>query len=149
MDGLIESVLGILRPVADAKEIALHAEAPSGITLYGDLRMIETVLRNLIGNALKYSRPGGTVTITAEAQGAETRISIADSGIGIAPDRLERLFELEAKRPVPGTSQESGSGIGLILCRDLVEANRGSLSVASELDKGTTVTLLLPSAPPH
>jgi signal transduction histidine kinase/ABC-type nitrate/sulfonate/bicarbonate transport system substrate-binding protein len=149
VDGLIESVLGILRPVADAKEIALHAEAPSGITLYGDLRMIETVLRNLIGNALKYSRPGGTVTITAEAQGAETRISIADSGIGIAPDRLERLFELEAKRPVPGTSQESGSGIGLILCRDLVEANRGSLSVASELDKGTTVTLLLPSAPPH
>ena len=148
-DGLIDSVLAILRPVADAKDIALRAEVPAGLTLHGDLRMIETVLRNIVGNALKYSQAGSAVTIAALPQGDATRIVIADTGIGIAADRLERLFELEAKRPVPGTNRETGSGIGLILCRDLVEANRGSLSVASELGKGTTVTVLLPSAAPR
>lgn len=147
-DGLIESVLGILHPLAEAKDIVLRSEVPSGLTLYGDLRMIETVLRNILGNALKYSQAGSVVTITAAGQGDATRITIADTGIGIAPDRLERLFELEAKRPVPGTNRETGSGIGLILCRDLVEANHGSLSVASELGEGTTVTVLLPSSPP-
>ncbi len=146
-DGLIESVLAILRPLAEAKDVALQAEVPEGLALYGDLRMIETVLRNIIGNALKYSQAGSVVTVSAASEDGATRITVADTGIGIAPDRLERLFELEAKRPVPGTNHETGSGIGLILCRDLVEANHGSLSVASELGKGTTVTVLLPSAP--
>lgn len=144
---LIDDVVALQRPVAEAKNVSLRSDVPAGPVVYGDPRMIETALRNVIGNALKYSRSGGTVTVSAGGQGEDTRIVVADGGIGIAPDRLERLFELEARRPVPGTGRESGSGIGLILSRDLVEANGGTLTVASELDRGTTVTLRLPAAP--
>lgn len=143
--GLVDGVVDLLTPLATAKNIELRVAPLAGLTVHADRRMIETVLRNLVSNALKYTKPGGVVAISAYAEGEQTRIEIADDGIGMAPERLERLFELEAKRPVPGTNHEPGSGIGLILCRDLVSANGGSLSVASELGVGTTVTLLLPA----
>jgi len=146
--GLIDDVVALQLPVAEAKDIVMRVEVPAGLGVHGDRRMIETVLRNIIGNALKYSQPGGLVTIAAASDGAATRIVVDDDGIGIAPDRLERLFELEAKRPVPGTGREAGSGIGLILSRDLVEANGGTLTVVSELGKGATVTLRLPASAP-
>jgi len=145
---LIDRVCDLLRPQAGAKGVALAIDAAPGVMLHADPRMIETVLRNVIGNALKYSQPGAAVSITVRGRGEETVIDVADRGIGIAPERLERLFAFEARRPVPGTSRESGSGIGLILSRDLVVANGGRLEVASTLDVGTTVTLLLPAGAP-
>ena len=145
---LASRVVELLEPLASAKGIALRVEADPAFTARGDSRMIATVLRNLVSNAVKYTRQGGVVSIAARAEGDRTCIEVADAGIGIAPDRLARLFEFEAKRPVPGTERETGSGIGLILCRDLVEANGGTLEISSELGAGTCVTLLLPAGGP-
>jgi len=144
---LVEHVVELTKPQADAKGINLHRDVPPQLSIHADRRMVETVLRNLIVNAIKYTVPGGEITVAARQEGSEALVQVIDSGVGMAPERVERLFAFENKRPVPGTARETGSGIGLILCRDLVDANKGSLSVESTLGAGTTVSLRLPSAP--
>lgn len=144
---LVERVCALLGPQAEAKGLRICVETAPDLTLHADPRMIETVLRNIIGNALKYSEPGAAVTVATRGRDGETVVEIVDRGIGISPDRLERLFAFDGRRPVPGTGRESGSGIGLILSRDLVAANGGRLEVTSVLGEGTTVSIALPAEP--
>ncbi len=142
---LIDQVVLMLGPQAAAKNVEIRVVANAATTIHADPRMAETILRNLVGNAIKFTPPGGCVSVGVRNADGETEVSITDTGIGIAPERLERLFEIEAKSPVSGTAGEQGSGLGLVLCRDLAAANRGKLRIDSDAGVGTRVLLTLPA----
>ena len=100
--------------------------------------MLATVLRNLVGNAVKFTGPGGSVTLAAADRDGRVEISVADTGIGIEPERARTLFELDHRTTTNGTAGERGSGLGLHLCRDLLDKQHSELTVRSVLGQGTT-----------
>ena len=107
--------------------------------------MIELVIRNLISNAIKFTDVGGEITVSAIAEEDFIRINVIDNGIGIPQDKIEKLFLTEENTSTPGTRNEKGSGLGLILCKEFVEINKGKISVESELTKGSKFTFTLPN----
>ena len=108
--------------------------------------MLATVLRNLVSNAVKFTLPGGTVTLDARSDGAEVEISVSDTGVGMPPGKIDDLFRLDRRTTTNGTAGERGSGLGLLLCRDLVERQGAMLAVTSVMDRGTTFRFRLPMA---
>ena len=129
-----------LKYLADAKSIAVRNEIPQEAKLNGDRVLIGQVLLNLIGNAIKFTPPGGTVTIFI--QDGRT-IGVRDTGSGISPDILPHLFSHNLRTTGVGTSGEKGTGLGLPLSYDIIKAHQGSLRVASGL-AGTTMYIELP-----
>jgi len=111
-----------------------------------DLQMIDTVLRNLLTNAIKFTPKGGTVTIKLEKDKAFANVSVIDSGIGMSEAEIRKLFQADNLVIKAGTSGETGSGLGLLLCKEFVERCGGKLSVHSKLHKGSTFSFTLPLA---
>src|SRR5262249_44443584 len=109
-----------------------------------DFGAAETVLRNLLNNAVKFTQPGGRITITARSVGRTVEIAVGDTGVGIAESRLPKLFEIAGQRTTAGTGGESGTALGLILCRDLVARCGGAMWVESVLGRGSRVSFTLP-----
>jgi signal transduction histidine kinase len=109
-----------------------------------DRPMLETVIRNLTSNALKFTPRGGQVTLAARANGTVVTVSVKDTGIGISPADVAKLFRLDAQHTTLGTEKERGSGLGLIICKEMVEQNGGQIMVESELGTGTTVDFTVP-----
>jgi signal transduction histidine kinase len=107
--------------------------------------MMDTVLRNLLSNALKFTHQGGKIQVSAQPNGAHVDIMVADTGTGIPKEDLPRLFRIDIKYSHHGTAGEEGTGLGLILCKDLVEKNNGRIWVESIPRKGTTFTIRLPA----
>lgn len=116
------------------------------LTALADPQMVETVLRNLIGNAIKFTEKGGTVSLEASRRDNEIAISVRDSGIGMPPERLARLFQFESDASTSGTEGEKGTGLGLQICKDLVELQGGTLNAESAPEQGATFCFTLPSA---
>ncbi|KQQ34785.1 histidine kinase [Methylobacterium sp. Leaf125] len=107
--------------------------------------MLATVLRNLVSNAVKFTLPGGTVTVAGRRDGDEVEISVTDTGVGMPPGKVDDLFRLDRRTTTNGTAGERGTGLGLLLCRDLVERQGGVLTVTSVIDRGTTFRFRLPA----
>jgi two-component system, OmpR family, sensor histidine kinase BaeS len=114
----------------------------------GDPERLAQVLDNLLSNALRYTDPGGRVAVTLEARGAEAVIEVSDSGIGIAPEHVERIFDRFWRSPEARARAGEGSGIGLALLSELVRAHNGRVAVASEPGRGTTFSVFLPLGEP-
>jgi signal transduction histidine kinase len=112
--------------------------------VYADPRRIEQVLRNLLDNAVKYSPAGGLVVARGQATDDEVIVSVADEGVGIAPEHLNRLFEKFFRVKSPLNQQVRGSGLGLPVSRTIVENHGGRIWAESELGKGTTIYFSLP-----
>ncbi|MCJ2084225.1 hybrid sensor histidine kinase/response regulator [Methylobacterium sp. J-090] len=138
---------------AEVMKGASEAAADKGLTLVvrcdglvvrAQRDMLATVLRNLMSNAVKFTLPGGTVTVAGRVEGGEVEISVADTGVGMPPGKVDDLFRLDRRTTTNGTAGERGSGLGLLLCRDLVERQGGVLTVSSALDRGTTFRFRLP-----
>jgi two-component system, sensor histidine kinase and response regulator len=108
--------------------------------------MLLVILRNLVGNAIKFTLPGGSIRIAATTRDSEAEVAVSDTGVGMTPARLADLFKLDRRLSTTGTAGEQGSGLGLLLCRDLVELQGGHLSVRSDVDHGTTFVFSLPVA---
>ncbi len=106
--------------------------------------MIETVLRNLVSNGIKFTHPGGNVSISAIVKNELVEITVEDDGVGIALDNQKKLFRIDEQYRMEGTANEKGTGLGLILCKDFVEKSGGTISVESELNKGSKFTFTLP-----
>jgi len=119
----------------------------SGTRVYADLQMVDTIIRNLLSNALKFTQQKGTVTISATLQDTLLYVSVADSGIGIPDNDIDRLFRIDARYKRTGTAGEQGTGLGLILCKELVKKNRGTIWVERGGQQGTTFTFSLPQLP--
>ena len=133
----IEENILLFDAIADQKAIAIHTVFPDEITVFADKAMVGTALRNLISNAIKFTRQGGEINISAEKKSKEILIQVADNGIGIAPGRLERLFRIDESDSTSGTNNEKGTGLGLILCKEFVENHGGKIWAESEEGKGS------------
>ncbi|MDT8324510.1 MAG: hybrid sensor histidine kinase/response regulator [Bacteroidota bacterium] len=141
---VMERTYNLLRSQAEQKQITLKVDLAS-IDVYADRNMISTVLRNLISNAVKYTARDGRISVTMMKRSDEGRlyISVQDSGVGMDEKRLAGLFDITKTKSTPGTEKERGSGLGLILCRELVGLHGQELRVESEKGEGSTFTFTL------
>ena len=128
-----------MRDIAAKKGVTLANTITDDIQVEADVNILSTVVRNLLTNAVKFTPAGGTVTLSAEpaANGRNTLIAVSDTGIGMTREQLGNLFHLDSIQSRPGTTGEHGSGLGLIVCRDLLEKHGATLHVESEADKGS------------
>lgn len=141
---MVRETIQVLDPSAFHKNIMIVFNHPGPIEIFTDENMILTVIRNLISNAIKFSHPGGRIEIGATSQENPVSFFIRDHGVGISKENLERLFQLDNKFKSQGTTGESGTGLGLILCHDYLAMLGGNLEVSSEEGKGSTFTVTLP-----
>jgi len=126
-------------PQAEKKLISLRNEIAEQALAYADESMVNTIFRNLISNAIKFTAAGGSVTISSASQrDGFIEVIVSDTGVGIPVEMLPRLLKLDAQYTHIGTAGEEGTGLGLILCRELVEQNGGSIWVESKPGKGST-----------
>jgi signal transduction histidine kinase len=144
---LLESLLQWARSqTGRQKEIRVLCDVPDEVKAFADENMVFTILRNLLSNAVKFTPRGGCIGISARAVGECVDLSVADTGVGMSPEDLEKLFRIDVHFTCKGTANEHGNGLGLIVCSEFAEQNRGSISVNSRPGEGTTFTLRLPRA---
>jgi len=143
LNELIASNISLVKDLISEKNLELNHNLKSEIKIYADSNMINTVIRNLIVNAIKYTEIGG-ISIEAFQDTDKTTVKIIDTGIGINSEKLKNIFGIMVSKSTHGTKGESGTGLGLILCKEFVEKNGGSISVTSEPSKGSTFCFTLP-----
>ena len=141
---LINDTELLLSGSLEQKSISISKITPSHLPLFADKKMIETVLRNLISNAIKFTFPGGNITISVEEKLNELLVSISDTGVGISKANCEKLFRIDQTYSTSGTNKEKGTGLGLILCLEFVEKHGGKIWVESEEGKGSTFHFTIP-----
>lgn len=134
---IVEEIILLYSDAASQKSITLFNRVDSEIVLKADKAMINTVLRNLISNAIKFSNSGDEVVISAKLLENEVLFEISDTGLGISEDRITKVFKLNESISTAGTQNEQGSGLGLILCKEFIEKHNGRIWVESELGKGS------------
>jgi len=149
MKALIEENIELFSESCTQKGISLRSTLREGVTAYADHDMINAVVRNVLSNAVKFTRAKGTIQIEAESGEEAVVLSVSDDGVGMAKDRLCALFEPAADRALTssGTEGERGAGLGLLLCKELVRKNEGAIWVESQEGRGTTVFLSLKRLP--
>ena len=141
---ICKNILSTLNPNADAKNITINYSAPDQLNVFADADMLKTVLRNLVSNAIKFTNNGGVINISTEKNSGKVTISVSDNGIGISPDNLAKLFDISEVLSTTGTAKETGTGLGLLLCKEFVEKHQGKIWVESEVGKGSDFKFTLP-----
>ena len=141
---LILDTFSLLKDFAGKKEITLATTAEENCFAYCDDEMIKTVIRNLLANAVKFSFPGNTVNVLITDEGNYKKICVEDFGTGIQENIKEKIFSIENIHTSKGTSGESGTGLGLIICKEFVEKNGGKIWFDSNVDKGTRFYFTVP-----
>ncbi|MFN2266990.1 MAG: sensor histidine kinase, partial [Desulfonatronovibrio sp.] len=141
---LASSSLDTARDVANKKGIAIQSDIPADLTVIVDQAMINTVIRNVIFNAIKFSHQGGNITITAQKASPFVEVCVQDEGIGMDEAIMSKIFSLDKNKRQYGTGGEKGTGLGLILCKEFVEKHGGQIWLESEPGKGTKVFFTLP-----
>ncbi|MFC2109875.1 PAS domain S-box protein [Bacteroidota bacterium] len=137
-------VIENLQLTANTKSVTINYVASDGISIFADKKMLKTILRNLISNAIKFTNKGGQVNIHAEQKNSIVTITISDNGIGIEPSILNKLFDISEKVTTTGTANEKGTGLGLLLCKEFAEKHEGKIWVESEVGKGSNFKFTLP-----
>jgi signal transduction histidine kinase len=135
-----------LKTVAKQKNIEIENKADVAFMVMADENMIISVMHNLINNAIKYSYQGSNIRIETSRSDGFAQISVIDTGIGLSPESKEKLFKYDQHIMNKGTAGETGTGLGLILCKDFVEKNGGTINVDSAINKGSTFVFTLPLA---
>jgi len=143
---LIKQEVDILSPNADKKKININLKLDENQIVYADKNSIATVVRNLVSNAIKFTSNGGWIEIDAKQNSKFVEISVSDSGIGIKGDDIDKIFMLDSSFTTKGTANESGTGLGLLLCKEFVEKNNGKIWAESKKGKGSTFYFTLPLA---
>lgn len=139
--------IDLLQTIATQKNITLINQTSPDLCVYADKNQLSFILRNLIANAVKFTEIGGTIRVyTSLLDDKYCNISIEDNGVGIKESSLSKLFSLEKRFTTKGTAKESGTGLGLPLCKQFVENNGGKLSIVSEEGKGSTFSFTMPLA---
>ncbi|MEI7492947.1 MAG: PAS domain S-box protein [Bacteroidota bacterium] len=140
----------LLRDQAEKKQIKIFTAVNFGTVVLADEQMVRTVIRNLISNAIKFTPLGGQVKIYTELVKGETdsqemiRICVTDTGVGISAENLDKLFRIDQQLRSSGTANEKGTGLGLILCKELIDKHGGKIWVESEVGKGSKFCVTLP-----
>jgi len=135
----------LLAPLAGVNQVTLVNQVPNDLIETTDRRKFDQILKNVLGNAIKYNRPQGSITISTTKSGRSWALIIADTGVGISPQDQLRVFERFYRADVSHSNQlVSGSGLGLAIVRELVESLNGKIDLQSAIDEGTTVTMTFP-----
>jgi PAS domain S-box-containing protein len=143
----IENNMEILTGIALKKEIKFINRINKDYYVYADEDMLNSIILNLITNAIKFSNRGAEIIVTALSQNSFVKISVLDSGIGMDDNTLKKIFDIDAKKSTLGTENETGTGLGLVIVKEFVEKHGGSIMVTSESSKGTTFSFTLPLPP--
>ena len=153
---LTQSAISIYTSLAQEKEIDISNAIAPETAVFADANMLQTVLRNLLLNAIKFTNVGGKITVSsrqtvAAENGGETARSwltvvVEDTGVGLSPVDIEKLFKIDAHHSTNGTADEEGAGLGLVLCKEMIKCNGGQIWVNSILGKGTKVSFTVPLA---
>lgn len=146
---LVSEATEALNDVAEHKSIAVSIEISEGDKIYADKAMAGTVVRNIVSNAIKFTGIGGKITITATEKGDGMLFTIKDNGVGMDKEDLEKLFMIDESFSSPGTLNEKGTGLGLLICKEFVEKNGGRIWAESEPGKGSTFCFTFPSKISH
>lgn len=134
----VEHVQSLLNYLLVQKKVKLCIQIKPGLMVYADQNILSSVLQNLITNAVKFSYPGGEIKLSAEETAFNVKIYVIDNGVGIDKDRLDKIFKIEFLSSTPGTANEKGTGLGLLICKELIDKNGGKIFVESRQGKGTT-----------
>jgi signal transduction histidine kinase len=141
---LCEDIVGLQSPVAAGKGIRIATMVDPDATAYADENMLATILRNLVSNAVKFTPRGGEITLATQVEETWQLLTVSDTGVGMSPDQMQKLFRIDVSFSCLGTESERGHGMGLILCKELVQLNKGEILVQSEQAKGSTFAVKLP-----
>lgn len=141
---LLDKVLFLMNANIQKKDIVLIINIKEDFEIYVDINMMFSVFQNLLSNAIKFTPNGGTIIVEANKSKEHCIIKIEDSGVGISQEKLKNLFSISGVKSTPGTNHEKGSGLGLVLCKEFVEKNKGEIWVESEVNKGTKFYIKLP-----
>jgi len=141
----IMDTIGVLKESANKKKIEISDDIPADLEVIADKAMLDSILRNLISNSIKFTNENGQVSIMAESMpDLSVKVSISDTGIGISQAMLKNLFRIDVNTSRKGTNNEASSGLGLMICKDFVEKHGGNFWVESEEGKGSTFSFILP-----
>jgi len=140
----IDNICQLYGEIAKKKKISLQNNIQPEVFIYCDIDMTKTVLRNLISNAIKFTNAGGLVSVNFIQNDTNIEIQVMDSGVGIKAENIPNLFSIVKSISTPGTNNEKGTGLGLMLCKDLIEKQGGKIWVESEFGKGSTFKFTLP-----
>jgi signal transduction histidine kinase len=143
--GFINETASLLSDIAAQKGITIKKELPHNLPVFADQAMINTVLRNLISNAIKFTRQGGMITIAATEKPDLLMVSVSDNGVGIPKAMIDKLFRIDENYTTTGTNNERGTGLGLILCKEFIEKHGGKIWVESEEGLGSTFYFTIPA----
>lgn len=140
MKPVIEEKIDLFSEIAQQKDITIINEVDESLSIIADRNHMGLVIRNLLANAIKFNRPGGLIRISERRVGDSVEISVSDTGIGMTPKDLGKLFNAATHFSNPGTNQEKGAGIGLLLTKEFIEKDGGTIKATSEHGKGSTFT---------
>ncbi len=146
INDIMFNVNSIVVPITHQKGLEYIFEIENGIMLYADRSMLETVFRNLISNAIKFTPRGGSIIVTGEVTGDVMQFSVSDSGVGMEEETMDKLFNLNELVTTSGTENEKGTGLGLKLCYEFVKRHGGVLTVESRKGEGSTFSFEIPVA---
>lgn len=141
-----DNSISLFQSAARAKNIELKSDSKTGLNVHADRYMVDAILRNLVNNAIKFTPEDGEVTLSARPSGQWVEVRVTDNGVGIPADKLNRLFHIEEKTTTKGTAGETGTGLGLHLCKELVEKHGGEIAIDSIEGTGSTFRFTLPAA---
>jgi len=137
-------VMNLYVESANHKQLKLVNNMEQDILVYADKYMIDTIIRNFVSNSIKFTRPGGRITVKGIINGDNAEVSVTDTGVGISPEDQKNLFRIDEQTRRDGTANEKGTGLGLILCKEFIEKNNGVLWVESEENNGSRFSFTVP-----
>lgn len=144
LNDFLTDLINYLNNISSVKKITIHYDIKENLKIMVDKNMMTTIIRNLVSNGVKYTPEGGQIKISAASTPKETTISVTDTGIGIKPENLNKLFKIEETISTLGTENEKGTGLGLILCYDFVKKHNGKIWAESEFGNGSKFSFTIP-----
>jgi signal transduction histidine kinase/ligand-binding sensor domain-containing protein/membrane-bound lytic murein transglycosylase MltF len=142
---VIQEQVQVFENSAQAKQISIKNKVGKDVKIFADANLLMILIEKLLSNAIKYSHPESCVTITANEDEDRTDLFVMDEGVGISQEHLDKVFNMEHYHFTPGTANEKGTGLGLLICKEIVNKNDGRITIKSEKDKGTKIIVNLPS----
>ncbi len=147
LNKIVQETVALIKPSADDKNIRILTPVSRSLKVYADADILSTILRNLLNNAVKFTDKDGTISVLTNDTGKMVEVSVTDNGIGIKEDDLNKLFQLDRNFTTKGTIGEEGNGLGLILCKEFVQAIGGTIHVKSKVKSGSTFKFTIPKIP--
>ncbi|MCK5209895.1 MAG: HAMP domain-containing histidine kinase, partial [Cyclobacteriaceae bacterium] len=143
---VIRENIHLLSKASKNKNIQIEILFDENILVFADINSVKTIIRNLVSNAIKFSHPEGAISISVDEWLDFVEVGVRDTGVGMSEEDQQKIFDISAKHSTLGTNKEKGTGLGLILCKEFAERNRGSNKVESEIGVGTTFKFTLPKS---